>query len=151
MPVNSELPVSVRRPVVERAIANAPDARYQSVEEFVEAMDRAMGAKASHGSWETREEQAERLRDRLLSRPGGEDLINVVEWALTLDEASDEDMASLVRVLPWMDLASVRWLWEWDTSAFGDRKSEEHTSELQSLMRISYAVFCLKKKKTIRT
>src|SRR3546814_8370815 len=27
------------------------------------------------------------------------------------------------------------------------RKSEEHTSELQSLMRISYAVFCLKKKK----
>src|SRR3546814_5347499 len=30
--------------------------------------------------------------------------------------------------------------------AAGDR-SEEHTSELQSLMRISYAVFCLKKKK----
>src|SRR3546814_5731963 len=29
-------------------------------------------------------------------------------------------------------------------------RSEEHTSELQSLMRISYAVFCLKKKKTIR-
>src|SRR3546814_6918777 len=30
------------------------------------------------------------------------------------------------------------------------QRSEEHTSELQSLMRISYAVFCLKKKKTIR-
>src|SRR3546814_4641711 len=29
----------------------------------------------------------------------------------------------------------------------GDDRSEEHTSELQSLMRISYAVFCLKKKK----
>src|SRR3546814_9982311 len=29
----------------------------------------------------------------------------------------------------------------------GVRRSEEHTSELQSLMRISYAVFCLKKKK----
>src|SRR3546814_9479556 len=28
------------------------------------------------------------------------------------------------------------------------KRSEEHTSELQSLMRISYAVFCLKKKKT---
>src|SRR3546814_1413991 len=28
-------------------------------------------------------------------------------------------------------------------------RSEEHTSELQSLMRISYAVFCLKKKNTI--
>src|SRR3546814_4827845 len=31
----------------------------------------------------------------------------------------------------------------------GLERSEEHTSELQSLMRISYAVFCLKKKKTI--
>src|SRR3546814_3128224 len=30
-------------------------------------------------------------------------------------------------------------------------RSEEHTSELQSLMRISYAVFCLKKKTTILT
>src|SRR3546814_15059476 len=29
-------------------------------------------------------------------------------------------------------------------------RSEEHTSELQSLMRISYAVFCLKKKKNIQ-
>src|SRR3546814_10584336 len=32
----------------------------------------------------------------------------------------------------------ARWL--------GEQRSEEHTSELQSLMRISYAVFCLKKK-----
>src|SRR3546814_6626889 len=31
------------------------------------------------------------------------------------------------------------------------RRSEEHTSELQSLMRISYAVFCLKKKKINKT
>src|SRR3546814_9960778 len=31
------------------------------------------------------------------------------------------------------------------TDAIGDLRSEEHTSELQSLMRISYAVFCLKK------
>src|SRR3546814_8617071 len=39
-----------------------------------------------------------------------------------------------------------------DSDRAGDRadrapRSEEHTSELQSLMRISYAVFCLKKKK----
>src|SRR3546814_1520615 len=32
--------------------------------------------------------------------------------------------------------------------AAASRRSEEHTSELQSLMRISYAVFCLKKKNT---
>src|SRR3546814_4456405 len=35
-----------------------------------------------------------------------------------------------------------------DTPHAHVRRSEEHTSELQSLMRISYAVFCLKKKKT---
>src|SRR3546814_14183699 len=34
----------------------------------------------------------------------------------------------------------------WRRSDDGDWRSEEHTSELQSLMRISYAVFCLKKK-----
>src|SRR3546814_4924751 len=36
------------------------------------------------------------------------------------------------------------------SSALHDQRSEEHTSELQSLMRISYAVFGLKKKKTIK-
>src|SRR3546814_3800677 len=35
----------------------------------------------------------------------------------------------------------------WLNEVFGVPRSEEHTSELQSLMRISYAVFCLKKKK----
>src|SRR3546814_2362217 len=34
------------------------------------------------------------------------------------------------------------------SDGIGGKRSEEHTSELQSLMRISYAVFCLKKKKT---
>src|SRR3546814_1663328 len=38
------------------------------------------------------------------------------------------------------------YLTQWRKNGFGFR-SEEHTSELQSLMRISYAVFCLKKKK----
>src|SRR3546814_9056752 len=35
-------------------------------------------------------------------------------------------------------------------SALPNQRSEEHTSELQSLMRMSYAVFCLKTKKTNR-
>src|SRR3546814_1045776 len=47
----------------------------------------------------------------------------------------------------------VRWCKEAGCAIAVDRmgniRSEEHTSELQSLMRISYAVFCLKKKKTI--
>src|SRR3546814_5928263 len=38
--------------------------------------------------------------------------------------------------------------WNRDRHVDADHRSEEHTSELQSLMRISYAVFCLKKKKT---
>src|SRR3546814_1159012 len=38
-----------------------------------------------------------------------------------------------------------------DVVLVGDVRSEEHTSELQSLMRISYAVFCLKKKNTETT
>src|SRR3546814_7347021 len=69
------------------------------------------------------------------------------------------------------DAATGRQLWEYDPGApeaagrklrqgWGSRgiawwngkvytgRSEEHTSELQSLMRISYAVFCLKQKKT---
>src|SRR3546814_8899888 len=42
------------------------------------------------------------------------------------------------------------WFWEKMPCRFDPsywQRSEEHTSELQSLMRISYAVFCLKKKK----
>src|SRR3546814_6268813 len=42
---------------------------------------------------------------------------------------------------PWGSAARDIILWE---------RSEEHTSELQSLMRISYAVFCLKKKTTVK-
>src|SRR3546814_2706092 len=38
----------------------------------------------------------------------------------------------------------------WSQRVLGEKRSEEHTSELQSLMRISYAVFCLKKKKEIK-
>src|SRR3546814_2122890 len=39
-------------------------------------------------------------------------------------------------------------LWQAYLDTLAARRSEEHTSELQSLMRISYAVFCLKKKTT---
>src|SRR3546814_8215974 len=46
--------------------------------------------------------------------------------------------------------AYARW-WEARTLWGALIRSEEHTSELQSLMRISYAVFCLKKKKKYDT
>src|SRR3546814_7785346 len=42
---------------------------------------------------------------------------------------------------------AARFAREGELKRHGFRRSEEHTSELQSLMRISYAVFCLNKKK----
>src|SRR3546814_1573152 len=48
--------------------------------------------------------------------------------------------------------AAVELAKDWRTDKYlrNLERSEEHTSELQSLMRISYAVFCLKKKKKIK-
>src|SRR3546814_5991417 len=46
-------------------------------------------------------------------------------------------------------IAGARQTARLERSTLGVPRSEEHTSELQSLMRISYAVFCLKKKKKI--
>src|SRR3546814_8967910 len=49
-----------------------------------------------------------------------------------------------------VERANIHWPAGFDVHFFGSApRSEEHTSELQSLMRISYAVFCLKKKKKI--
>src|SRR3546814_18287539 len=54
--------------------------------------------------------------------------------------AADQEVevATLVRLLDVLDI---------ELRIAAAERSEEHTSELQSLMRISYAVFCLKKKK----
>src|SRR3546814_2628170 len=62
--------------------------------------------------------------------------------------AGDDDVARLDLIDPTRPIggedASILLI---DRQAEGGVRSEEHTSELQSLMRISYAVFCLKKKK----
>src|SRR3546814_6107698 len=52
-----------------------------------------------------------------------------------LIEMDDKNLGALLRTI------------ENDVLVVALKRSEEHTSELQSLMRISYAVFCLKKKK----
>src|SRR3546814_9274108 len=54
------------------------------------------------------------------------------EWAVTLAASIAIDVAAEIVLLQIVRAPEMR--------------SEEHTSELQSLMRISYAVFCLKKK-----
>src|SRR3546814_1938282 len=60
----------------------------------------------------------------------------------TLGRAGARDIAPLRR----RDLLAIGTVVD-DEREAGRLRSEEHTSELQSLMRISYAVFCLKKKK----
>src|SRR3546814_8280846 len=51
-----------------------------------------------------------------------------------------------------IDLAHASDIQDWFAARHAtSKRSEEHTSELQSLMRISYAVFCLKKKKNRTT
>src|SRR3546814_9508620 len=52
---------------------------------------------------------------------------------------SDRNSLRILRFPRFLDQRSVPIAWK-------SLRSEEHTSELQSLMRISYAVFCLKKK-----
>src|SRR3546814_7920125 len=57
------------------------------------------------------------------------------------EEVLDEPETRLRELEPFAEQAAFR-------QRFAEqRRSEDHTSELQSLMRISYAVFCLKKKK----
>src|SRR3546814_1164976 len=59
-------------------------------------------------------------------------------WALTCSKPRLDGFGGGAHII---DLGARR------TLVWIDCRSEEHTSELQSLMRISYAVFCLKKKK----
>src|SRR3546814_7576768 len=58
------------------------------------------------------------------------------------------DLISVAQAYHWFDQA--RFCDEVRRVARSGARSEEHTSELQSLMRISYAVFCLKKNKNIK-
>src|SRR3546814_5013296 len=64
--------------------------------------------------------------------------IDVIDDAAERKQAMPDDIADTE-----FRLAALR---HGDRSALVRNRSEEHTSELQSLMRISYAVFCLKKK-----
>src|SRR3546814_1818832 len=65
-------------------------------------------------------------------------------------EGDADAVATATRLLDHMQAGEYEAATADFTAQMKDR-SEEHTSELQSLMRISYAVFCLTKKKTERT
>src|SRR3546814_6469763 len=86
--------------------------------------------------------QVGRLEDRL-----GVRLLNRTTRRLSLTEAGTAFYTACRRVLDEAE-AAERAVSSLSAAPRGLLRSEEHTSELQSLMRISYAVFCLKKKKT---
>src|SRR3546814_6234612 len=89
---------------------------------------------------------------------------SLLAWALSLLNSADgglpilEIRAQVVDELTsqselgfagsWREFRSRNVRETYDFRETWNQRSEEHTSELQSLMRISYAVFCLKKKKT---
>src|SRR3546814_3352301 len=96
------------------------------------------------------------LRSTWLTKAQGRGLAVSMVWAAPITKPS----AAARRFRYWertterlehgeqLDCCSVAWGHDRHASRFrGPGRSEEHTSELQSLMRISYAVFCLKKKK----
>src|SRR3546814_5089739 len=77
---------------------------------------------------------------------GPDQVIEISEVGRALDCAAASPDSSVQM----FDSADAVRAWQQGSGAqlIGDQsRSEEHTSELQSLMRISYAVFCLKKKK----
>lgn len=118
-PVNTEMAAGPLRPVVERATANNPVGRYGSVAEFLEALERSLGTHQEYENWESHEQTAERLRDRMLSpSTTPADLIEMLEWAILLDESDENDMKALSRVLPWCTSSSIEFLWNRDRGAF---------------------------------
>src|SRR3546814_10654834 len=82
-------------------------------------------------------EAGAKLIDRLIPDPAQREQAKLALFQAEGQQALQEMQVSLSAILAEANSADP-----WTS------RSEEHTSELQSLMRISYAVFCLKKKKT---
>src|SRR3546814_5582989 len=87
----------------------------------------------------------------LFRSPNADGIVSKIRWVLDVYATREERALTKAQRLTWAEQA-VRTM----RAAAGvlktiaeqpARRSEEHTSELQSLMRISYAVFCLKKKR----
>ena len=117
LPITNEMPPGILRPVVERATVDRPDARYQSVDDFFGAVERAIGERDT--KWESAEDTARRLLERVrLPKPTDDDLDELLAWGLELDEHSLDDMEALSRVLPWLSNKAISRLWEMNSDGF---------------------------------
>lgn len=117
LPITPDMPAGPLRPIVERATAHRPNDRYQSVAEFLQAIEIALGK--VDADWETPEDEAKRLLERIrLPRPGRDALTELLSWAQRLDEDDRGDMGLLARVLPWLAAGSIATLWKLDAPAF---------------------------------
>src|SRR3546814_5369568 len=79
--------------------------------------------------------------------------LGVVEAAIGAGDVGLPSYSTLGPVVQYNSIAPQDEMGLFVSQSFGDfdmKRSEEHTSELQSLMRNSYAVFCLKKKRNMR-
>jgi hypothetical protein len=118
LPISADVPAGPLRAVIEKAIAQNPKNRYQTVEEFIEAMDRALGNGVQHTVWESREDESKRLAEKMMNRPTADDLVEVLEWAGSLDETKHEDMTALSQVLPRATSEAITFMWARDPAAF---------------------------------
>src|SRR3546814_10567449 len=82
---------------------------------------------------------------RQAAEPGSEPWNRVMETLLERDFVLSPTFTAYLTSRDFMRMSRAAWHDEYTLPSLWDR-SEEHTSELQSLMRISYAVSCLKKK-----
>src|SRR3546814_7409368 len=80
---------------------------------------------------------------REASCPIGEVERRLIAWK-TADTAAGASLQAVMKPPPWLKNTC-------ETLSVRGNRSEEHTSELQSIMRKSYAVFCLKKKQRTHT
>src|SRR3546814_8248999 len=87
------------------------------------------------------------------TRPGRSSQDNVRIWVFRMGCLPPVSLIAETRRSTSASCRSIGWArrQQAEGTKLGGPRSEEHTSELQSLMRISYAVFCLKKKKQITT
>src|SRR3546814_4724521 len=123
---------------------------------FDMGFDRIVGRQRqkAFGIGEAFEFDVQPLADGRIGAVGGDHIVGAIlldrQWAFD----ADRDPVGILRDAQYAALEqrpAMRMRIEPGTEQPRQLRSEEHTSELQSLMRISYAVLCLKKKKTPRT